>query len=288
MIEDTTRRALDLVEELRAEIDFEIDDVIADILRDLPDEYFQRLRRSDQLKHLKTLLAISICQLDNQISLRSKDDRHIAVIGRQDYPGLLAKIVKRLPSEQPLIAAQIFTSKAHTFIIDLFEFEVPNPNGINDRAMVDLHEIETAVDTVSAELGIARERIAEFVSHYPRTSQVLSSPDIIKVHFQAFVQLQERNKPYISWHVEDVARLTVATNKMRAREVFRRSAEFLAEKSLDIEAAFLNDLAINESGQASRAAISSFTVSNSNGPLTQLTLDTEALADYLAEKESGS
>ena len=158
MIEDTTRRALDLVEELRAEIDFEIDDVIADILRDLPDEYFQRLRRSDQLKHLKTLLAISICQLDNQISLRSKDDRHIAVIGRQDYPGLLAKIVKRLPSEEPLIAAQIFTSKAHKFIIDLFEFEVPNPNGINDKAMVDLrtktldsgtaHVIEDGIDVV--------------------------------------------------------------------------------------------------------------------------------------------
>ena len=285
MIEDTTRRALDLVEELRAEIDFEIDDVIADILRDLPDEYFQRLRRSDQLKHLKTLLAISICQLDNQISLRSKDDRHIAVIGRQDYPGLLAKIVKRLPSEQPLIAAQIFTSKAHTFIIDLFEFEVPNPNGVNDTAMVDLHEIETSVDKVSAELGVDRDEIAEFVAQYPRTSQVLRSPTMIKVHFKAYVKLQERNKPYINWHVSDeAARLTVATNKMRAREVFRRSAEFLAEKSLDINAAFLNDLAVSQSGQNDRAAIASFAVSNSNGPLTELTIETEGLASYLAEK----
>lgn len=286
MIEDTTRRALDLVEELRAEIDFEIDDVIADILRDLPDEYFQRLRRSDQLKHLKTLLAISICQLDNQISLRSKDDRHIAVIGRQDYPGLLAKIVKRLPSEQPLIAAEIFTSKAHTFIIDLFEFEVPNPDGVNDRAMVDLHEIETAVDKVSAESGVDRKEIADFVAQYPRTSRVLSSPTTIRVHFQAYVKLQERDKPsYINWHVgKSGARLTVATNKMRAREVFRRSAEFLAEKSLDIDAAFLNDFAVNESGQNNRAAIASFAVSNSNGPLTELTIEKEGLANYLAEK----
>ena len=285
MIEDTTRRALDLVEELRAEIDFEIDDVIADILRDLPDEYFQRLRRSDQLKHLKTLLAISICQLDNQISLRSKDDRHIAVIGRQDYPGLLAKIVKRLPSEEPLIAAQIFTSKAHKFIIDLFEFEVPNPNGINDKAMVDLHEIETAVDKVSEELGVEREKIAEFVAQYPRTSQVLSSPTMIKVHFKAYMKLRELNKPYINWHVsQGAARLTVATNKMRAREVFRRSAEFLAEKSLDINSAFLNDLAVSQSGSDDRAAIASFAVSNSNGPLTELTIETEGLARYLAEK----
>ncbi len=285
MIEDTTRRALDLVEELRAEIDFEIDDVIADILRDLPDEYFQRLRRSDQLKHLKTLLAISICQLDNQISLRSKDDRHIAVIGRQDYPGLLAKIVKRLPSEQPLIAAQIFTSKAHTFIIDLFEFEVPNPDGINDSAMVDRHEIESAVDQVATELGVDRERIAEFVDQYPRTSQVLTSATMIRVHFQAYVKFQERNESYINWYVsEGTARLTVATDKMPAREVFRRSAEFLAEKSLDIDSAFLNDLVGSHSGQNDRAAIASFAVSNSNGPLTELTIEPDGLASYLAEK----
>lgn len=287
MTEDTTRRALDLVEELRAEIDFEIDDVIADIIRDLPEQYFQRLRRSDQLKHLKTLLAISICQLDNQISLRSKDDRHIAVIGRQDYPGLLAKIVKRLPSEQPLIAAQIFTSKAHTFIIDLFEFDVPNPNGINNGAMVELHVIETAVDTVSDDLGVGRELVAEFVAHYPRSSQVLNSPETIKVHFQAFVQLQEKQKPYVSWQVDEkAAMLTVATNKMQARDVFRRSAEFLAEKSLDINAAFLNDLALSASSQETRAAIASFAVSNSNGPLTELTIDVEGLADYLKEKQA--
>ena len=287
MIEDTTRRALDLVEELRAEIDFEIDDVIANIIRDLPDQYFRRLRRSDQLKHLKTLLAISICQLDNQISLRSKDDRHVAVIGRQDYPGLLAKIVKRLPTGQPLIAAQIFTSKTHNFIIDLFEFEVPNPDGVNDKAMVDQHEIETAVDTVSDELGVARDQIAQFVASYPRTSQVLNYPEILKGHFQAYSQLQERNKPYISWEVgDDVSRLTVATNKMRAREVFRRSAEFLAEKSLDINAAFLNDLAANESGGQGRASIASFAVSNSTGPLTELTIDIDGLAGYLKEKQS--
>ena len=286
MTEDTTRRALDLVEELRAEIDFEIDDVIADIIRDLPEQYFRRLRRSDQLKHLKTLLAISICQLDTQISLRSKDDRHIAVIGRQDYPGLLAKIVKRLPSERPLIAAQIFTSKAHTFIIDLFEFEVPDNNGGSENAMVELHEIESSVDTVARDLGVEREKVADFVANYPRTSQELSSPDIIKVHFQAYVQLQERNKPYISWHVgEDLGRLTVATNKMRAREVFRRSVEYLAEKSLDIAAAFLNDLAASESSGKSRAAIASFAVSNPKGSLADSTIDVEGLAGYLKEKQ---
>jgi len=67
--------------------------------------------------------------------------------------------------------------------------------------MVDQHEIETAVDTVSVDLGVERDQIAQFVASYPKTSQVLNYPEILKVHFQAYSQLQERKKPYISWDV---------------------------------------------------------------------------------------
>ena len=114
----TASRAHGLVEELRAEVDFEIDDVIANIIRDLPEEYFRSLAHEVQLTHLKALLAISICNLKRRLTLRSDDDRHIAVISRQNYKGLLAKIIAGLPDEQPLIGAKIFTSITHDFIID--------------------------------------------------------------------------------------------------------------------------------------------------------------------------
>ena len=41
MSETTQSRTYDLVEELRADIDFELEDVITEIVRELPEDYFQ-------------------------------------------------------------------------------------------------------------------------------------------------------------------------------------------------------------------------------------------------------
>jgi len=48
----------------------------------------------------------------------------------------------------------------------------------------------------------------------------------------------------------------------------------------------LNDLAANESGNQGGASIASFAVSNSVGPLTEVTIDIDGLAGYLKEKQS--
>ena len=287
MTHDTIRRAHDLVEELRAEIDFEIDDVIANILRDLPDDYFRRLNRVEQIKHLKTLLAISICQLDSEIVLRSDDGRHVAVIARQDYPGLLAKILRNLPAKRKLIEAQIFTSKAHDFIIDLFEFETPEP--ANATPVVEAHEIEGLVDSICDSLGVEREQVAEFVSHCPASSHVFSSPEVVMDHFLAYLELQKTNEVYVGLRASEseisehesagISQLTIATKHLTAREVFQRSAEFLAEKSIEIEEAFLNDL----STQDENSSVSSFLVSPSDGEnKAESELDPEIVKELVA------
>ncbi|MFK7767931.1 MAG: hypothetical protein AB8B55_11975 [Mariniblastus sp.] len=265
MTEDTTRRAHDLVEELRADIDFEIDDVIANIVRDLPDDYFERLKRAEQLTHLKTLLALNICQLNSEIMLRSDDERHVAVIARQDYPGLLAKILRHLPTKHKLIEAQIFTSKAHDFIIDLFEFE--SPDAESREPAVESHEIETLVDSIQQSLGVPREQVVDFVSHYPKSSHVFNSPDVVKEHFLALLELQKTNEAYIGLRpiegeTPELVQLTIATNHLTAREVFQRSAEFLAGKSFEIEEAFLNDLSVS---QDENSSVSSFLISSTPG-----------------------
>ena len=98
MIEKTqSSRTYDLVEELRADIDFELEDVITEIVRELPEDYFQRVRRKDQLIHLKALLALSFCKLQEELMFRSSDGVHTAVIARQNYSGQLASILKRMP-----------------------------------------------------------------------------------------------------------------------------------------------------------------------------------------------
>ncbi len=104
MSAETEQRAYEIVEELRADIDFELDDVITRIVRGLPEDYFTSLSRQDQLTQLKALLAMGVCNLKEEIMLRYDKGRHIAVVSRQNHPGLLANILQRLPRDSKLVA----------------------------------------------------------------------------------------------------------------------------------------------------------------------------------------
>lgn len=242
MTKDTIQRAHELVEDLRAEVDFEIDDVITTIIRNLPEEYFQSLSRDDQITHLKAVLAISICQLDTELTLRSEDGRHIAVVGRQNYPGLLAKIISRLPTDQMLIGAKIFTSRKHDFIIDLFEFKSSAANQPG-RELTEL-ETEALVDTVSRSICQPAGQIREFVGFYRPTSHVLRSADDVGEHFLAYQQADQADDIAIRWNddrADGLTKLTVSYGHLKPRTLFLKIAEFLGTQHVDVEQAFLDD-----------------------------------------------
>ena len=116
-------RVHDLIEELRADIDFELDDAVTAIVRNLPEEYFESVRRENQLTHLKALVASRICNLQSEIFVPCCDGRQIAVVGRRNYRGQLAKILNGLPSGRRILSASAYTSSAHDFIIDLFDLD---------------------------------------------------------------------------------------------------------------------------------------------------------------------
>jgi hypothetical protein len=259
MSEEIEQRAHEIVEELRADIDFELDDVIARIVRGLPEDYFKMLSREDQLRQLKTLLAMGVCNLDEEIMLRSDDGRQIAVVARKNYPGLLANILKRIPAESELIGAKIFTSTDHDFIIDLFEFK---PNGHAERvAPIDSHEIDTTIEKVASAIGKSIDQVKQFVSHYHAGNRILNSPKDVAEQFLVFMDAEKSNETAVRWiDVENAeqSRVTIASVRRPARDVFRKTAEFLAKRSLDIEQAFLHEIPMDNGAPM---AIASFLVS---------------------------
>jgi hypothetical protein len=259
MPEDSMQRAHELVEELRAEVDFEIDDVIATIIRNLPEEYFQNLAHEDQITHLKALLAISICSLDQELDLRSEDGRFIAVIGRVNYRGLLAKIIARLPDDQMLIGAKIFTSKTHDFIIDLFEFKSSDSH--DSIPHVTERQLEELVTSVSIQTGKPAAAVREFVSLYRPSSRVLQSLDSVREHFLAYEQARISDDIAVRWSdgpSEGLTKLTVSDGNLKPRVLFWKIAEFLGTLDVDVEQAYLDDF---RRGLRNYFAISSFLVS---------------------------
>ena len=241
------QRNLEIVEELRADIDFEIDDVISQIVKGLPEDYFRMLSRTEQLKHLKALLALNVCDVKDEIRMRSDDGRFIAVVARQDYPGLLAKILRQLPKDPPLVGAKIFTSQEHDFIIDLFEFESANPP-ISPHSITALN-IEDKILEMTRLTGRQQNDIRGFVEQYHPNSPVFdSTPHLIEQYnvYCNFISTGETAVQISDDGRSECNNITIASGATNVLDVFRTTAEFLAGQGCDIKQAFLNDFTGNK------------------------------------------
>ena len=187
---------------------------------------------------------------------RSSDGIHIAVIARQNYSGQLADILRRLPRDQNLIGAKIFTSQSHNFIIDLFEFEASketeSQQSHSDQAL------NAAAEALVSRLNADVETIAEFLTHYSPNNQILDQTSSLCEHFLTYQQLRLDKKPalrVIETTTKDLIRLTVASQRIDARSLVHFVANYLGQESLDIERAYLNDLLFKD---AANVAIASF------------------------------
>ena len=246
MSDSTQSRTYDLVEELRADIDFELEDVITEIVRELPEDYFQRVQHKDQLVHLKALLALSFCKLQEELVFRSSDGVHTAVIARQNYSGQLANILQRLPTERTLTGAKIFTSRNHGFIIDLFEFEPLDGSSLPPDLSSET-SVEESIAQVAEMTQTDGEVIRKFISSYSPTSQILDYPDSLAEHFFAANEVRESNCPSTRTMKDKKTGagcigLTVASQKIGTRQLVQMVAEYLGQHNFDIEKAFLHDL----------------------------------------------
>ena len=159
----------------RQEIVRTLDDQMAQLLGSLPQAYFDRLPEADQLAHLKALMAFEICDINQEIMLRGPDGRQITFISRENYPGLLARLIRRLPRSGNLVGAQIFTSRDRSFIVDMFEFQ-PEGDAPSPQSATAPSHPELVAQVASLTAGNA-ERIAEFVAQYHPDNAILGIPE---------------------------------------------------------------------------------------------------------------
>ena len=238
-------RTLAIVETLRADVDFELDDVISKIVQGLPDDYFVTLTPSDQLKPLKALLAMGICHLDDEIMMRSEDGQKVVVVANRNYPGQLADILRRLPDSQGLIGAKIFTSRDHEFIIDVFEFEVLL--GTADPVA----NLDGLISEVSELTHCSADVVNEFVSHYPPASPILQSSKQIADQLLAYREFAYSDELVIRWSGSEetqsqMTRITVSSSSDEdSRKLLLQVSEFLGQQGLDIEQAWLHDIPLS-------------------------------------------
>lgn len=275
--EESARRASDLIEEIRADIDFELDDAVTDIVRDLPEEYFQRMNHEYQVTHLKGLIATRICQLKGELFIPSADGSQIAVLGRKSYRGQLAYILSELPGKKTrLVGANIYTARSHGFILDVFEFDS------DQRPVSEASFSGEVIAKLVQQTGSSEEEITEFLSRIRTTIVISPNPEKLSRFFKAF-KLIKAGQPVVVDRGDSSGDLVVAVRSPSERSTFQRTSESLSALSLDIEQAELIVVRFDkaadepEDKRSDKVVLMNFVVSGSNvGPF-----EVEAWADGL-------
>ena len=232
----SARRVSDLIEEIRADIDFELDDAVTDIVRDLPEEYFQRMTHEQQVGHLKGLIASRICELNGELFLPSADGLQIAVLGRKSYRGQLANILSELPGKQTrLVGANVYTAQSHGFILDVFEFESDQKPAAVANFSGDV------IEKLAQKTDSDPDQVGEFLSRIRTTSAKSPDVELLARFFHAYQKVSSATPVVVDQgnDTDKLSNIVVAVHARNERLTFQRTAESLSNISLDIEQAEL-------------------------------------------------
>ncbi|MEL7499380.1 MAG: NAD-glutamate dehydrogenase domain-containing protein [Planctomycetota bacterium] len=242
-----------------------IDEQIAEVIRSLPAEYFDALSEEDQLEHIRALVALRVCDIEQDVMLRQSDGRRVTVVSQQNYAGLLAELIDRVPDEGELVGAQVFSSRNKEFVIDIFDFQTAEQ--LTPGSQTDAGHYAELGDVVEQSTGAQREDIDRFLESYDANSAHLNSPAEVVKQFAAFKSVQDNDSDLsVLWDVvadrggeeqKRFAKVIVCAENSSTRFVFQRVADFFARYQIDIERAFCRNLRL---AQGSTAALLTFQI----------------------------
>ena len=223
------------IQQLRSEIISQMDDRIADALQKLPREYFQQIPREDHLQHFKALVAIKVCDIRQEITIRHRNGRRITIISHQNHPGLLARLIRGLPKELPLVGAKIFTSRDEDFIVDVFDFQDTGSEGKNEP-VVDSEKRKRTIEAVANQTRSAIPDVEQFLDRYHHDHEILNSPDELSHQFVAFRETAHINDIFVlcDGQQDGLLKVTVSAASSTTRNMFERAANFFGYRNFNI------------------------------------------------------
>ena len=231
------------IQQLRSEIINEMDDRIAESLQKLPPDYFRQIGREDHLQHFKALVAIKVGDIRQEIVIRHRNGRRITIISHQNHPGLLARLIRGLPEEQPLVGAKIFTSVDDDFIVDVFDFQSDEPNN-EVRSDADFEKRKTLIESVAALTGAAVAHVEQFVERYHQGHDILNSPEELSHQFVAFRETAHINDIVVlcGGERDGLLKITVSAASSTTRSMFERAADFFGQRNINIAKAICDNV----------------------------------------------
>ena len=235
------------IQQLRAEIISQMDDRIAESLQKLPPEYFRQIPREDHMQHFKALVAIKVCDIRQEITIRHRNGKRITIISHQNHPGLLARLIRGLPKELPLVGAKIFTSTDDDFIVDVFDFQGSDSNN-EVHSGKEFDKRKGVIESVASLTGAAVSDVEQFVNRYHQGHDILDSPAELAHQFVAFRETAHINDIVVlsGGERDGLLKLTVSAASSTTRSMFERAADFFGHRNINIAKAICDNVMYRE------------------------------------------
>ena len=146
----------------------------------------------------------------------------------------MARLIRGLPKEQPLVGAKIFTSTDEDFIVDVFDFQGADSN--NDAPAVDSEKRKSIIEAVANQTRSAIADVEQFVNRYHQDHEILGSPDELSHQFVAFRETAHINDIFVlcDSQQDGLLKVTVSAASSTTRNMFERAADFFGYRNINI------------------------------------------------------
>ena len=238
------------IQRVRQEIIDEMDGRIQETFRKLPAEYFREVPAEDYVQHFKALVAIEACDIHQEVLIRQHDGKRITIVSRENYPGLLARLIRNLPTDRPLVGAKIFSSTDRDFIVDVFDFQdaTVDPNAHVQEKSTDDGRLDQAIEQVVRLTGAPEVEIRPFIERYNRSHAILESPKDLAHQYVALKETAHMNDIRVLCEPEaDSWKITVSAASATTRTVLGRAANYFGLRDINIEKAVLENVLVQDS-----------------------------------------
>lgn len=243
-----------MIEELGSSLRRTVNQVVPWFLGEMPDAYFLDTDHSTRLAHLRAIIAARASNLPLRITLRSDDGLAWTFINERDYPGLLATMVRQLPTDQPLRRAKVHTSAGGDLVLVSFAFgehgrfdgSSSEQSRVRDNVLAyakqqgfnaSIPEISRFIEESCSSQYLTTVTPLRLVATWSRFRKVSGSDDVL-------VELESDSDPQLS-------RIIMLFGNATPRRIFELYAAHFGARNVDIRRAYLDVFADPGNGHVS-------------------------------------
>ena len=216
--------------------------LVPKFFRDMPSAYLRDTNRPTQLQHLQALISAHTSGVPPKMTLVSPDGNTWTFLQQRDYPGVLAELVKLLPTDRELRSAKVYSAADGELVLDVFRFGNQPKFDPTDATQI---EKRVAVLSFISETD-NRADLEDIAQHFERsTASYLRSVSVARIyeHWLLWRRVRGTEDTFVeaSEHVEsDAVRINIAAGNADTRTLFDKLVNHLGRRGVNIRRAYLD------------------------------------------------